>query len=246
MPYTLGKRRLFYKIEGDGSLVILLHGLLMSGDTWNESGLIQKLSKKFRVAYPDLLGHGLSDKPSECENYTINQQADLIINLIDSLGYKKAHIVGYSSGAWLAIGIAQLYPDRLGSLVVGGWDSVNGLPEGPGGKLTFDIFMAFAQESAPLLASSINSKSKAGLCCFFNTLRDHHSMSDVISELTIPVIFWAGVKDPYYIPMRDLANKYGLCFIGGTGDHISEMLKPDNSVIEEINEFLEKSEAELY
>lgn len=173
MPYTTGNSKIFYQTIGEGPLVVLLHGLLMRGYTWVESGFVQVLSRNFRVVYPDLLGHGYSDKPSDIKEYEAEQQADIIAELIKSLGYGKAHIIGYSSGAWLATVIAQYYSNMVTSLVIGGWDIMDGLPEVSGRKLSFDMFMEFAMKTTPDLALSVCSTSEKGLRCYFDVLREH-------------------------------------------------------------------------
>lgn len=238
MPYTAGNPKLFYQTEGDGPLVILLHGLLMEGNCWAENGLVQMLSDNFCVVYPDLLGHGLSEKPSEYEDYAIDRQVDLIVELINSLGYKRAHIISYSSGSWLALGLAQRYPEYLVSLAIGGWDCVDGLPDISGEKLTFDMFMDFAKQTAPELVSSIDLESENALRCFFNTLREQLPMREVLRMLLVPVSFWAGMDDPYHSSLNHLANEYNLPFISGAGDHVSALSNLNDSVAERINRSL--------
>ena len=92
----------------------------------------------------DSLGHGLSDKPSDPEFYGQEQRSGDIVAVIDDLGYDRAHLIGYSMGGWLSVGLARHHLARLSSLVVGGWDPVKGLPPGPKGPLSFNNFMKFA------------------------------------------------------------------------------------------------------
>ncbi|MCG8708052.1 alpha/beta fold hydrolase [Brenneria sp. 4F2] len=133
---------LYNQTKGNGPLVVLLHGLLMDGNSWISNGLVEALSQNFCVAYPDMLGHGMSAKPEEASQYDQEQQASNINQLINALGYAQAHVIGYSSGAWLAAGLVKYHPKSLSSLVIGGWDVENGLPEGPNGKLDFDTFFS--------------------------------------------------------------------------------------------------------
>ncbi|EDM1757856.1 alpha/beta hydrolase [Salmonella enterica subsp. diarizonae] len=238
MPYTTGNSKIFYQTTGDGPLVVLLHGLLMRGQTWVESGFVQVLSRNFRVVYPDLLGHGYSDKPSDIKEYEAEQQADIIAELIKSLGYGKAHIIGYSSGAWLATVIAQYYSNTVTSLVLGGWDIMDGLPEVSGRKLSFDMFMEFAMKTTPDLVLSVCSTSEKGLRCYFDILREHNLMDNFLKTLKIPLMFWAGKTDPYYNAMKKLAREFHAPFISGSGNHITEILNPDILSMEQINHFI--------
>src|ERR1700704_3356846 len=52
-------KKIFYRTEGQGEPVMLLHGFAEDGDIWNyQSG---KLSEKFYVIVPDLPGSGKSE-----------------------------------------------------------------------------------------------------------------------------------------------------------------------------------------
>jgi pimeloyl-ACP methyl ester carboxylesterase len=160
-------QRIHYTVDGVGPLVVLQHALLMDADSWRRSGFVDALADRFRVACLDSLGHGLSDKPSDSALYDQKQRAGDIVAVIDDLGYDRAHLVGYSMGGWLSVGAAKHHPKRLSSLVVGGWDLVNGLPPGPKGPLSFDFFMRFAERTAPALAEWITPETMPGVrACF--------------------------------------------------------------------------------
>ena len=53
--------RIAYRDAGDGHALLLIHGMAGSSATWR--AIIPRLSKKYRVIAPDLLGHGKSAKP---------------------------------------------------------------------------------------------------------------------------------------------------------------------------------------
>src|ERR1700753_3951208 len=53
--------RVAYRDDGDGEVLLLIHGMAGSSDSWRS--VLPQLSKKFRVIAPDLLGHGESAKP---------------------------------------------------------------------------------------------------------------------------------------------------------------------------------------
>jgi len=97
----------------------MLHALLMDGQCWVDNGVVSALSPFFKVVYPDLSGHGASDKSNEQPLYTRENQALSVVKLMDELGYEKAHLIGYSAGAWLALGLLDAYPERLHSVVLG-------------------------------------------------------------------------------------------------------------------------------
>ena len=74
--------KLFYRFEGQGEPLILLHSLGVSSESWRH--VIEQLSRKFSVYAVDLMGHGNSDKPDK--NYEIYQYAENVIELMNALG----------------------------------------------------------------------------------------------------------------------------------------------------------------
>lgn len=245
MLLTSGSSPLSYVAEGKGPLVIMLHGLLMEGRSWRNNGLISLLSPFFHVVCPDLTGHGESEKPRVPELYTQKNQALSVVKIMDELGYDKAHVIGYSSGAWVTLGLLNHHPERLHSVVLGGWDLKNGLPETPDGKLSFDMFMSYARSTAPELTSGLSLDDLESARCFFNELRKYSEKKEALFPYKIPILLWAGANDPYHSPMAEIAQQYGLSMILGKGDHLGEFNKPDNASINEIFKFIETQEDSL-
>ncbi len=238
MPDRVATPPLYYRSEGKGPLVIMIHGLLMDGQCWRNNGVISALSSSFHVVCPDLIGHGASDKPDNPALYSRENQALSIVNLMDELGYEKAHVVGYSAGAWLTLGLLDLYPQRLSSVVLGGWDCLKGLPETPYGKLTFDMFISFARETAPELTRSLSAQDEKGVEHFFNALSRPPENVEPLFTRSTPKLLWAGTRDPYYAAMAELAGKQGIPLISGAGDHLSEANHPDKSTIDKLLRFI--------
>jgi len=83
--------------DGEGPLLILLHGFPTSSYDWRET--IRLMPKQKLLAF-DFLGFGLSDKPRD-HNYTLSWQADLTEELADRYAsggpvYVCAHDLGTS------------------------------------------------------------------------------------------------------------------------------------------------------
>ena len=102
-----GKRRAFVK-TGSGPALLLLHGLACDRTTWDR--VIPLLAKKYTVIAPDLLGHGLSDKPRA--DYTLGGYANGMRDLLTLLGIDKVTVVGHSFGGGVAMQFAYQYPER--------------------------------------------------------------------------------------------------------------------------------------
>ena len=67
----------------------------------------------------DCRGHGKSDKPHDPEKYGPEMAAD-VVRLLDHLKIEKAHLIGYSSGAFIAGKVAATHPKRVLSVVYAG------------------------------------------------------------------------------------------------------------------------------
>ena len=103
-----------YRDEGDGDVLLLIHGMAGSSDTWRS--VIGQLSKKFRVIAPDLLGHGESAKPRG--DYSLGAFAVWLRDFLDELGVSQATVVGHSLGGGVAMQFAYQHPDYATRLVL--------------------------------------------------------------------------------------------------------------------------------
>jgi len=105
---------LYYEVHGAGRPLILLHGGLMSGETFGP--VLPLLAERHQVVVVDLQGHGRTadiDRPIDTR-----LMADDIAALIDHLGLDQADLVGYSLGAGVALHTAARYPEKVRRLVV--------------------------------------------------------------------------------------------------------------------------------
>ena len=104
---------LYYETHGEGRPLILLHGGLMSSETFGP--VLPALAQRHQVIAPDLQGHGRTadiDRPID-----VRLMADDIAALIDHLGLEKPDLVGYSLGGGVALHTAAKYPARIRRLV---------------------------------------------------------------------------------------------------------------------------------
>lgn len=106
---TVGGFAMAYEEQGQGETLVLLHGFCGSSAYWEN--VIPLLSKSYRVIAPDLRGHGASDAPLGA--YTIEQMADDVAALLESLGVGKYTLLGHSMGGYVALSLAQRYAERL-------------------------------------------------------------------------------------------------------------------------------------
>lgn len=111
---TLNGERVAYRIAGSGPLLLLVHGMAGSSETWRK--VMPALARQFNVLAPDLLGQGGSDKPRG--DYSLGSQACMLRDLLDALGYRRATVVGQSLGGGIAMQFAYQFPERCERLVL--------------------------------------------------------------------------------------------------------------------------------
>jgi len=99
----------------NGAAVILFHGKNFNGYYWKD--VVPMLTKRgFRVIVPDQIGWGKSDRPNL--HYSFHQLAANNKKLLDSLGVKRAVVIGHSMGGMLATRFALMYPETVSKLVL--------------------------------------------------------------------------------------------------------------------------------
>lgn len=115
--FQSGDVRIRYLTAGRGEPVILVHGWSASAEMW--AALMNDLSRDHEVIAMDCRGHGKSDKPHDPSQYGSEMAKD-VVRLMDHLGLRKAHVVGYSMGGGIVMKVMVDYPDRTLSVVSGG------------------------------------------------------------------------------------------------------------------------------
>lgn len=107
--------RLHYLVwEGDGPLLLLLHGLGGRSTGW--TAIADALAPSFHVVAPDLRGHGLSDQPEG--PYNMEAYLNDMAALIEHLGATSLQIVGHSLGGLLALHLAAQLPALVQRIVL--------------------------------------------------------------------------------------------------------------------------------
>ncbi len=107
--------------EGEGPLVVLLHGFPEFWYAWRHQ-IPALAAAGFRVVAPDLRGYNLSDKPAGVRAYRIEALLADLAGLIETLGAEQgathAHVVGHDWGGAFAWYAPLFFPERLLSLTL--------------------------------------------------------------------------------------------------------------------------------
>jgi 3-oxoadipate enol-lactonase len=98
----------------EAPVVVLSNSLGSTHTMWDAQA--GALAEHFRVVRYDTRGHGGSPVPAG--PYDIDDLADDVVALLDTLGVEKAHFVGLSLGGMTGMRLAARNPERVDRLVV--------------------------------------------------------------------------------------------------------------------------------
>ncbi|WP_028535338.1 alpha/beta fold hydrolase [Paludibacterium yongneupense] len=107
---------IFYELSGQGEhTLLLLNGITMATASW--ALLMPILENRYRVLRLDFLGQGQSAKPHTAL-HTMEEQADIVVRLLDRLGLSRVHLLGLSYGGMVAQHVVHKHADRVDCLVL--------------------------------------------------------------------------------------------------------------------------------
>lgn len=110
-----------YKHENSDQWVTFVHGAGGSSSIWFKQ--IRDFKKQYNVLLLDLRGHGDSKiqiKTAFQKKYTFESIANDVLEVIDHLKIEKSHFVGISLGTILIRQLAEMHPERVQSMILGG------------------------------------------------------------------------------------------------------------------------------
>lgn len=110
-----------YKNENSNQWVTFVHGAGGSSSIWFKQ--IRDFQKHYNVLLLDLRGHGDSKptlKTAFKQKYTFSALANDILEVLDYLKIEKSHFVGISLGTILIRQLAEMHPERVHSMILGG------------------------------------------------------------------------------------------------------------------------------
>lgn len=105
---------LAYSDEGEGPVIVLLHGFLENSKMWHK--IVPALLREYRVICVDLLGHGETESIGYV--HTMEDMADAVHYILHFLQLKKVVLIGHSMGGYVALAFAELYPEIMAGLVL--------------------------------------------------------------------------------------------------------------------------------
>ena len=104
---------LFYRKEGSGSPLVIVHGLYGSSDNWLNIG--KRLAEKHTVYMIDQRNHGRS---GFSEEHTFDLMKADLEEFFEKHQIEKATILGHSMGGKVAMWFAADFPEKVEKLVI--------------------------------------------------------------------------------------------------------------------------------
>lgn len=234
--------KLFSLEIGQGKPLICLHGYAMDHTIWLKLSEVIRTSVK--LILPDLRGHGKS--PSPDGKYSMRTMAEDVLRLMDDQNLECASIAGHSMGGYIALALAEHYPDRLSGLALVASHSFEDLPEKKKARIE-DIERVRKTSVAEVLAEMpgkltkyleisdyckdlIFRSSKNGVMGVLAGMAERPDRTEVLKKVLTPKMIIAGVDDQL-IPLKtcekmaDMIGGLAFVEIEGAG-HMPMMERP--------------------
>lgn len=221
-----------YEVLGRGRPLLFLHGWVGSWRYWVPT--MQAASIQYRTYALDLWGFG--DSAKKAENYTLEQQVNLINLFMQEMGISKLAIIGHGLGAVVAILFAQRYSNLVDRLMAVGL---------PGTRHTLNprLFNDSPADLADWLfnrtpegeaARTEASKTDQKAIQFSLASLQRLDISNLAASLTTPCLLVYGQNDP--LVLEDSSATTPL----DTPEHIHQIVFDQSGhfpMLEEMNKF---------
>ena len=239
------RKKPYFVDDGSGDPIVLLHAFPLDGSMWDAERA--ELAKSYRVIVPDLSGFGRSAVASPPQS--LDEHADDVVRIIDSLGIERATVAGLSMGGYIAFALARRHPKRLSRLILA---DTRAAPDSPEGRRGRDDNIALVQREgvAPLVERLLskllsanappavvarvralgNRQSAEALTSALAAMRDRPDSTPLLAGITIPALVIVGEADAISPlaearAMADALPAGQLAVIDGAG-HLANLESP--------------------
>ena len=253
MPFTDNNGvSIHYHVEGDGTPLVLQHGLTSSILRWYEFGFVDALKTDYRLLLIDARGHGDSDKPHDAEAYDQKLMASDVIAVLDAEGIDRAHYMGYSMGGSIGFAIADSFADRFHSLIIGGMhpypleavnleDRIRRISEGGMEGYVADMEsggdVISHERRAQLLANDPQAIIGASM-----GLINRPDMSPILPMMAMPCLVYCGDADGLHVGAAECVKHMpNVTWVSLPGLDHSQAMERSEMVLPHVQDFLAKA-----
>ena len=206
-------KKIFFSDSGKGKTIVLLHGFTETSKIWES--FKDELSEAYRVIVIDLAGHGKSEVVEPV--HSMELQADIVYEVLDSRKIKKCLMVGHSMGGYVTLAFAAKYPEMLkGIALFNSHPFPDSAVDKKNRERTIKIveqdnfsFVAnfipslFPENVRKIFVKEINDLikrakeiPKEGIIAALEGMKIRKNQSSLLKSIQVPVLFIIGLKDP--------------------------------------------------
>ncbi len=106
---SIGKETIAYLDEGQGDVVLMIHGNMSSSIHYEP--LISRIKDRYRCIAPDLRGFGDSSYNNRFD--TLSELAEDVNALLAELKIDSVYLVGWSNGGGVGLQLCAKYPEKV-------------------------------------------------------------------------------------------------------------------------------------
>jgi pimeloyl-ACP methyl ester carboxylesterase len=213
-------KKIFYRVFGEGKKVMLIHGFPETGHVWRHQ--VEGLQSRFQLILPDMPGSGHSEI---IDDMTMEGMAEIAKAIIENeSGTDPIPVIGHSMGGYIALALAEKYPDHLSGL---GLFHSTAYADSEEKKATRRKSIGFIREhgTAEFLKTSVpnmfspltkaenqslidnflqesNNFSPDSLVSYYEAMMKRPDRTSVLQKARFPVLFVMGENDAV-IPLSD-------------------------------------------
>ena len=248
----------YYSDQGEGQVVVLLHGFLETSTMWKD--ITAELVPSHRVIALDLLGHGQTG----CLGYlhTMEMMAEMVHFVLNHLNIQGGTFIGHSMGGYVALALAEAYPQMLERMCLMNSTPFADTPERQENRdraikavkyersnfVGTSISNLFRPENRLLYKNDIeqikyeaSSISVQGIIAALEGMKIRTDRSEIYKKLSVPKLTILGEHDPVieYANNKPILESLGSEIATVSGGHMS-YIENMSEIIYIIRQFVEK------
>jgi len=245
----LNSLNIHYEEAGSGETILFMHGL--TGDHRDWINQVNVLKGKYRTIAMDFRGHGMSEAPSNEEDYSIYHFTEDAHALLKVRGVNSCCLVGHSMGGFTALQFVLDHPEMVNALVLvdtssGEWKRYPGyaelrakldeIAERDGIAAAFDYdavnnpirverFQKYPELREKARQKAVNT-SLQGYIYVPRSFSKWHTVTDRLHEIRTPTLIFRGESDTPFIEasntLRDRIEGAELVIVPGAAHNPHE------------------------
>lgn len=230
-----GLKTRYWQAGSDGSPIILLHGIGCSVLDWEQN--IASLATRHRVFALDMMGSGLTEKPSQ-EYYTVPRLGRFVLDFLSTQEIQRAHFAGFSLGGRVVLECADSAPERVASMLL----------VAPAGLDRTGMLLQFRLASIPFVGEMMLQPTTAGLKTFFDlAFYDQSFVTPDFIARRLKQAMQPGAKEAFLKTLRSGVSLFGVhsAHVNALNAALPKMKMPALVVWGEQDNFISPEHAEV-